>query len=131
MLYDLGVIHSFISSNCVNRLKLLMSELPYGLFICTPASKHVKTTRVCMRCPFQIDDRIFITDLTCLPLSSLDLILGMDCLSANRVMLNCSDRSIVFPSTSTSKPMTSMCLYLNSLQIAKNQCNTLIIPYYA
>ena len=48
-------------------------------------------------------------------MSGLDVILGMDWLSANRVMLNCSKKSIVFPSTLFAKPVTSMCLYLNCL----------------
>ena len=59
----------------------------------------VRTTQVCIRWTFRIDDRMFIVDLICLPLFGLDIILGMDWLSANHVMLNFYDRSIVFPST--------------------------------
>nr|KYP50860.1 Retrotransposable element Tf2 [Cajanus cajan] len=37
-----------------------------------------------------------MVDLICLPLSQLDVILGMDWLSSNHVLLNCADKSIVF-----------------------------------
>ena len=45
----------------------------------------------------------------------------MDGLLANYVILNCSDRSIVFSSTSPSKLVKSMCLYLNSIRIIGSQ----------
>ena len=117
MLYDSDATHSFISFNCVNRLKLPISELPYDLFVYNPASKPIRTTQVCMRCTFRINDRVFKANLTCHPFSGLDLILGMDWLLANHVMLNYSDRSVVFLSTLPSEPVTSMCLYLNSLGV--------------
>ena len=52
VLYDLGATHSFISLDCVNRLKLHVSELPYDLFVCTLTGKSVRITQVCMKCPF-------------------------------------------------------------------------------
>ena len=47
----------------------------------------------------------------------LDIILGMDWLSANQILLNCSDRTIVFPSASFSESVTPVNLYLNSLVV--------------
>ena len=122
MLYDSGATHLFIFFDCVNRLKLPIFELPYDLSICTPIGKPVRITQVYLRCPFWINDRVFTANLICLSLFSLELILGMDWLLANHVMLNCSNRPIVFPSTFPSKPLTSMCLYLNSLGV--NHCET-------
>ena len=78
MLNDSGATHSFIFFDCVNTVKLPISKLPYDLSICTPASKPVRTTQVCIKRPFQIDDRVFIVELICLLLFGLDLILGMD-----------------------------------------------------
>ena len=46
---------------------------------------------------FSFDGRSFVANLICLPLSSLDLILGMDWLSANHAMINGSEKSIVLP----------------------------------
>ena len=63
-----------------------------------------------------------MVDLICLPPSSLDIILHMDWLSANCVMLNCSDKTIVFPSTPSYEYVISISLYLDSLVV--NYCNT-------
>ena len=77
-LYDLGAIHSFISCNCVTSLQLPISELPYDLLVSTPTNKPIRTSQVCINLLFQIEGRIFVTSLICLPLSSFDMILGID-----------------------------------------------------
>ncbi|KAF1898327.1 hypothetical protein Lal_00033094 [Lupinus albus] len=58
VLFDSGATHSFVSIECVDRLKLQTESLPFDLV--------------------------------------LDLILGMDWLSANHVMLNCADKTVIF-----------------------------------
>ena len=78
VLYNFGATHSFISHDNVDRLGLFVSKLPYMLVVSTPAGKLVKTCQCCLKCHFQIDGRSFSANLICLPLSSLDLILGMD-----------------------------------------------------
>ena len=52
----------------------------------------------------------FITNLICLQLFGVDLILGMDWLSANHVMLSCSEKSAVF-SLIPIEPIKSIYLY--------------------
>ena len=76
MLYDSRATHFFISHNCVDRLGLPVSKLPYMLMVSTPTGKLVKTCQCCLNCRFQIDGRSFIANLICLPLSGLDLILA-------------------------------------------------------
>ena len=122
MLYDLGATYSFISLDCVTKLKLYAYELPYDLLVSTPINKLVRTSQVCTKLLFQINGRTFVVDLICLPLSGLDIILGMDWLSANRVMLNCSDKTILFPSTSSFESVIPISLYLSSLSI--DYCGT-------
>ena len=114
MLYDSSATHSFMSHDYVNRLELLVSELPYVLLVSTTAWKLVRTCQCCLSCHFQIDG--FVFDLICLPLSGLDLILGMDWLSTNHVMLNCSEKSLVFP-TMLVEPVKSVYLFLNSVEL--------------
>ena len=63
-----------------------------------------------------------MADLICLPLSSLNIILGMDKLSTNRVILNYSDKIIVFRSTLSFEFLISVSFYLNSLVV--NYCET-------
>ena len=95
MLYNFGATHSFISHNCIDRLGLSVFELPHRLIVSTHVGKPVKTCQCCLNCHFQIDGRSFVANLICLPLSGLDLILGMDWLSANHAIINCSKKSVV------------------------------------
>nr|KYP69532.1 Transposon Ty3-I Gag-Pol polyprotein [Cajanus cajan] len=96
VLYDSGATHSFISHACVSKLKLPVFSLSFELIVETPTSGSVITTDVCSKCPLTIEGRDFMVDLICLPLSQLDVILGMDWLSSNHVLLNCASKSIVF-----------------------------------
>ena len=78
VLYDLGATHSFISRVCVEKLALLASSLKSGLIVDTPANGFVLTSDVGLQCPILISDRQFLIDLVVLPLSQIDVILGMD-----------------------------------------------------
>ena len=69
---------------------------------------------------FSFDGRSFVANLICLPLSSLDLILGMDWLSANHAMINCSEKSIVLPPTPI-KPIELVSVFLNSIRIGSSE----------
>jgi len=83
VLYDSGATHSFISNYCVQHLNMSTSFLKTSLVVSTPTSDSVITNRVCLDCPLFIENRKFLVNLICLPLSQLDVILGMDWLSSN------------------------------------------------
>ena len=117
VLYDLATSQFFVSRDCMSALQLPISELPYDLLVSTFTNKPIKTNHVCMNVSLRIGGRTFTANLICLPLSGLDIILGMDWLSANRVMLNCSDKTIIFPSVPPPEPMTPVNLYLSSLAV--------------
>ena len=78
VLYDSGATYSFISHACVERLGLCTTELPYDVVVSTPTNEPVITSRMCSKCPIIVEGRSFVADLICLPLSYLDVILGMD-----------------------------------------------------
>jgi len=78
VLFDFGATHSFISYSCVEKLKLSMSSLNKDLVVETPTSGSVLTFNVCLNCPVEISGRTFLIDVICLPLSQIDVILGMD-----------------------------------------------------
>ena len=120
VLCDSGATHSFISCSCVIALQLPISKLSYDLLVSSHTNKPIKTSQVCVNISLQIEGRTFVANLICLPLSRLDIILGMDWLSANRVMLNCFDKIAVFPSTLSSESITLVNLYLSSLVV--NYC---------
>nr|XP_025652087.1 uncharacterized protein LOC112748095 [Arachis hypogaea] len=101
ILYDTGASHSFISLSATSRISLCMTKLPYVLLVTTPAGKSVETQQVCQRVRILISDRSYLADLVCLPLVGLDIILGMDWLNKNRVLLDCFERKVIFPSQPT------------------------------
>ncbi|XP_014490201.1 uncharacterized protein LOC106752935 [Vigna radiata var. radiata] len=52
---------------------------------------------MCPRCLFVVEGCQFKVNLICLPLRGLDVILGMDWLSANRILIDCGEKILVFP----------------------------------
>ena len=115
ILYDSGTTYSFISYDCANRLRLPIIDLPHVLEVSTPVVKHVRTSHAFLQCHFKIADGYSLADLIYLPLSSLDIIFGMNGLLANCIMLNRSDKISIFPPLSYEvKKLAS--LYLCSLE---------------
>ena len=80
----------------------------------TPTSGFVLTSVVCLQCPILISDRWFLIDLVVLPLSQIDVILGMDWLSSNHVSLNCFEKSVVFLESDVSE--RDMSLFANQVE---------------
>ncbi|XP_058758243.1 uncharacterized protein LOC131631466 [Vicia villosa] len=93
---DTGASHCFIAADCVERLGLVLSNMNGEMVVETPAKGSVTTSLVCLKCPLSIFDRDFLIDLVCLPLSGMDVILGMNWLEYNRVHINCFDKSVRF-----------------------------------
>jgi len=78
VLFESGATHSFVSNECVTRLRLMMRELRCKMIVATPAFGEVSTTYVCVGCPMELAGRRFKVNLICLPMDGLDIILGMD-----------------------------------------------------
>ncbi|XP_027348311.1 uncharacterized protein LOC113859831 [Abrus precatorius] len=91
-----GASHSFISTSCVEQLRLPTIALPFDLSVHTPSNDPVITAKACSKCPISIDGRNFIVNLFCFPLKELEVILGLDCLSDNHVIIDCCRKTIVF-----------------------------------
>ncbi|XP_073222428.1 uncharacterized protein [Cicer arietinum] len=96
VLFDCGATHSFVSLDCVRRLGLHVSRLQYELIVNTPTSDSVDTSSVCLDVSIHVCGRDFRVDLVCLPLRLVDVILGMDWLSANRVRVDFFSKTIEF-----------------------------------
>ena len=78
VLYDSGATHSFISHEYVKHLKFPISLLPYDLTVSTPTNVPVTTSLACTNCHICIGNRNFSINIICLPLSHLDIVLGVD-----------------------------------------------------
>ena len=77
-LFDSRATHSFISIDCVKKLNLSLSSLPSDLLISTPIGEKVSTSQDCLNCSILVKRKPFVIDLVCLPLTSIDIIIGMD-----------------------------------------------------
>ncbi|XP_047149450.1 uncharacterized protein LOC124821588 [Vigna umbellata] len=96
VLYDSGATHSFISKACVEKLGLAESEMQFDLAVSTPAAGEVRTSTVCVRCPIEVEGRRYKMNLICLPLKELEVILGMDWLTTNRILIDYGAKELVF-----------------------------------
>jgi len=83
-----GATHCFIAADCASKLVLVMSSMNGEMVVETPAKGSVTTSLVCLKCPLSIFGRDFTVDLVCLPLSGMDVILGMNWLEFNYVHIN-------------------------------------------
>ncbi|XP_017436974.1 uncharacterized protein LOC108343294 [Vigna angularis] len=97
VLYDSGATHSFISKACVEKLGIAEREMQFDLVVSTPAAGEVRTSTMCVRCPIEVEGRNYKVNLICLPLKDLEIILGMDWLAANRILIDCGAKELVFP----------------------------------
>ncbi|XP_027341023.1 uncharacterized protein LOC113854297 [Abrus precatorius] len=96
VVFDSSASHSFISTSCVEQLRLPTIALPFDLSVHTPSNDPVITAKACWDCPISIDGRNFVVNLFCLPLKGLEVILGLDWLSDNHVIIDCCRKTIVF-----------------------------------
>ncbi|KAK2362677.1 hypothetical protein QL285_087718 [Trifolium repens] len=117
-LIDTGATHSFISLACANRLSLNVSVLPFDLNVLTPAKDLVVNT-ACLHCLVVIQNREFLVNLVCLPLTSLEIILGMDWLSYHYVILDCARKLVFFPEPGVRRYLKSVSVC--SAQMASQQ----------
>ena len=75
-----------------------MSSMNGEMVVETPAKGSVTTSLVCLKCPLSMFGRDFEVDLVCLPLSGMDVILGMNWLEYNHVHINCFSKTVYFSS---------------------------------
>ena len=75
-----------------------MSCMNGEMIVETPAKGSVTTSLVCLKCPLSMFGRDFEVDLVCLPLSGMDVILGMNWLEYNHVHINCFNKTVRFSS---------------------------------
>ena len=116
-LFDSGASHSFIAFEKAHELGLKIVTLGYDLKVYN-ATHEVMVTRLgCPKVSFRFKQRDFVHNLICLPMIGLDLILGLDWLSENHVLLDCSTKSVYFMPEDTEGPVVVNNYYLNSMMV--------------
>ena len=97
VLFDTGASHSLISSSFVHALGLEVEEFNEPLVITSPLGR-VCVNCMCKSCKIKIGDEILKSDLIILPMSSYDVILGMDWLSRYSAVVDCQLRKVTLVS---------------------------------
>ncbi|XP_057733960.1 uncharacterized protein LOC130949182 [Arachis stenosperma] len=92
-----------------------MVVLGYDLKVYNGTHETIVTRIGCPQVPFRVQQREFVHDLICLPMTGLDLILGLDWLSKYHVLLDCSEKSVQFMPEGSKAPVVVNSYYLNSM----------------
>ncbi|XP_028806055.1 uncharacterized protein LOC114760913 [Neltuma alba] len=96
-MFDSGASHSFVSYECAKRIGLAVNTLLYDLCVATPTGTKVYTFDVCLNCIVQYAHCCTTLDLICMPFHEIDAILGLNCLSTHNILLDCKNRTLIFP----------------------------------
>jgi hypothetical protein len=92
-LFDSGATHSFISNNCGARIGLDLCPTKGAYMISTPGGK-ITSDQMVKRVPIQFGSKEIRTDLILLDLEGIDVILGTNWMTEDRVLLDISSRVI-------------------------------------
>ena len=88
MLFDLGASHSFIVASCVRVLGLEVETLDEPLHVSSPLGTKARIDRICRGCELEISGILLTVDLRVMDMSEFKVILGMDWLTAHRVVID-------------------------------------------
>ena len=94
MLFDFGASHSFIAASVVIELGLEVETLEEPLYVSSPIRIRVRIGMICRGCELEISGTLLTMDLRIIDLSEFDVILGMDCLTAYRVVIDYECRRV-------------------------------------
>ena len=94
ILFDSSASHSFIVASCVRELGLEVETLEKPLYVSSPLETRVSVDLICRGCELEISGILLTVDLRVMDMSEFDVILGMDWLTAHRVVIDCERRRI-------------------------------------
>ena len=89
VLFDSSASHSFIAASVVIELGLEVETLEEPLYESSPLGIKAIIGMICRGCELEISGTILTVDLRIMDMSEFDVILGMDWLTAYRVVINC------------------------------------------
>ena len=94
VLFDSGSSHSFIAASVVIELCLEVEALEEPLYVSSPLGIRARIRMICCGCKLEISGTPLTVDLRVMDMSEFDVILGMDWLTAYRVVIDCEDRRV-------------------------------------
>ena len=84
-----------IVASYVNVLGLKVKSLGKLLHVSSPLGIRVRIDQICRDCELEISVILLTVDLRVMDISDFDVILGMDWLTAHRVVIDCDNRRII------------------------------------
>ena len=94
MLFHFGVSHSFIAASVVIELGLEVETLEDPLYVSSPLVIRARIGMICRGCELEILGTLLKVDLRIMDMSEFDVILGMDLLTAYKVVIDCERRRV-------------------------------------
>ena len=94
MLFDFGASHSFIAASIVIELGLEVEALEDPLYVSSPLGIRARIGMICRGCELEILGILLTVDLRVMDMSKFDVILGMDWLTAYRVVIDCERKRV-------------------------------------
>ena len=94
VLFDSGASHSFIAASVVIELGLEVEALEEPLYVSSPLGVKAMIGMICRGCELEISGILLKVDLRVMNMSEFDVILGMDWLTAYRVVIDCERRRV-------------------------------------
>ena len=95
VLFDSGASHSFIAASVVIELGLEVEALEEPLYVSSPLRIRARLGMICRGCELEISRILLTVDLRVMDMSEFDVILGMDWLTAYRVVIDCERRRVI------------------------------------
>ena len=89
VLFDSGASHSFITASVVIELGLEVETLEEPLYVSSPLGIRARIGMICRGCELEISGTLLTVDLRIMDMSEFDVILGMDWMTAYRVVIDC------------------------------------------
>ena len=94
VLFDYGASHSFIDASVVIELGLEVETLEEPLYVSSPLGIRARIGMICRVCEWEISGTLLTMDLRIMDMLEFDVILGMDWLTAYKVIIDCERRRV-------------------------------------
>ena len=94
ILFDSSALHSFIATSCVEELGLEVETSKKPLYVSSLLETKVSVQRICRNYELEIFGILLSMDLRVMDMAEFDVILGMDWLTAHRVVIDCDRRRV-------------------------------------
>ena len=88
VLFNYGASQSFIAASVVRELSLEVETLEEPLYVSSPLGTRVSIYLICQDCQLEVSGILLTVDLRVMDMSEFDVILGMDWLTAYRVIID-------------------------------------------